>query len=133
MATPEFRTIHAEVNGGSVKVTRSQLALIIIILCLAVGATLYFVFRNWSRGGDSYNRAYMAIRVGDSRQAVVAAMGEPRAVTDCSYTPFSDKKLEAEFRSKCFQEYEYVELMARYTIAFDRNGAVIHKSMTVSP
>ena len=115
------------------KVTRNQLALIIITLCLAVGVTLYFVFKSWSRRSGSYERAYTAIRVGDSRQAVVAAMGEPQMVKNCSYTPFSDEKLEAEFRSKCFQEYEYVELMARYTIAFDRNGAVIHKSMAVSP
>ena len=81
----------------------------------------------------SYDRAYTAIRVGDSREAVVAVMGKPQSVTDCSYTPFADKKSEAEFLSKCFQEYEYVELMARYMIAFDRNGAVIHKSKAVSP
>jgi hypothetical protein len=82
---------------------------------------------------DRYDRAYAPIKVGDSRDAVVAAMGKPHAVTDCSYTAFSDKKMEAEFRSKCFQEYEYVELMARYTISFDRNGAVIFKSKAVSP
>ncbi len=115
------------------KVTSTKLALIIIILGLAVAAMLYFAFQSWSRRMGSYDRAYTAVKVGDSRETVVAAMGEPRAITNCSYTQFSDKKLEAEFRSKCFQEYEYVELMARYTISFDRNGAVIHKSMAVSP
>jgi hypothetical protein len=116
-----------------VKVTRSQLALIVITLALAGTATLYFVFKSWPRRMGSYDGAYTAIKVGDSREAVVTAMGEPQAVTDCSYTPFADKKLEAEFRSKCVQEYEYVEFMARYTISFDRNGAVIHKSKAVSP
>ena len=105
----------------------------IVTLGLAVAAMLYFVLRSWSLRTAAYERAYTAIRVGDSRDAVVAAMGEPQAVTDCSYNPFSDKKLEAEFRSKCFQQYEYVQLMARYTISFDGNGTVINKSTAVSP
>ena len=115
------------------KVTRAQIAVMIVTLGLAVAATLYFVFRSWSRRMGDYDRAYTAITVGDSREEVVAAMGEPQAVTDCSYTPFADKKLDAEFRSKCFQQYEYVELMARYTISFDRNGMVFNKSTAVSP
>lgn len=115
------------------KVTRVQLALITGILGLAVAAMLYFVFKSWWRSMGYYERAYAAIKVGDSRDTVVAAMGEPQAVRDCSNTPFSDKQLEAEFRSKCFQQYEYVELMARYTISFDQTGAIIHKSKVVSP
>jgi hypothetical protein len=109
------------------------MAAIIVTLVLVVAVTLYFVLRSWSRSRASYDHAYEGIKVGDSRDVVVAAMGKPQAMTDCSYTPFSDKKLENEFRSKCFQEYEYVELMARYTISFDRNGAVINKTKAVSP
>jgi hypothetical protein len=116
-----------------VKVTRGQWALTIITLGLALAAMLYFVFKIWPRKIDTYDRAYTAIRVGDSREEIVTAMGEPQTVTDCSNTPFSDKKLEAEYRSKCFQEYEYVELMARYKISFDQEGTVIHKSKAVSP
>jgi preprotein translocase subunit YajC len=116
-----------------VKVTKTQMAVMIVTLVLAVAAMLYFVFRSWSRRMGDYQRAYTAITVGDSREEVVAAMGEPQAVTDCSATPFADKKLEAEFRSKCFQQYEYVQLMARYTISFDGNGTVINKSKAVSP
>ena len=115
------------------KVTRAQLALIIITLGLAVAAALYLVFESWSRRRGSYDAAYTAIKVGDTREALVAVIGEPQTVTDCSNTPFSDKRLEAEYRSKCFQEYEYVELMARYKISFDRKGTVIHKSKAVSP
>ena len=115
------------------KVGRTQLVLIIITLALAIAAILYFVINSRARKMGSYDHAYTAIKVGDPREVVVAAMGEPRAVTDCSYASFSDKKLEAEFRAKCFQEYEYVEFMARYTISFDRNGAVIYKSKAVSP
>lgn len=114
-------------------VKRAQRALVIVLLGLAVAATLYFAFENWSRKIGSYDHAYTAINVGDSRDAVVATMGEPQAVRDCSYTPFSDKKLEAEYRSKCSQEYEYVELMARYIISFDGKGTVIHKSKGISP
>jgi hypothetical protein len=109
--------------------------LIVVILGLALATIMYLVFITRSRNQriERYRRAYAEIKVGDSREAVTAAMGEPQAVTDCSYTPFSDKKLEAEFRSKCFQKCEYVEFMVRYTISFDRNGAVIYKSKAVSP
>ena len=115
------------------RVGRAQLVLISITLVLAVTAILYFVFKSWSRRMASYDPAYEAITIGDSREAVVHTMGKPNAVTDCSNTPFPDEKSEAAFRSKCFQEYEYVEFMARYTISFDRNGAVIYKSKAVSP
>jgi hypothetical protein len=115
------------------KVTKAQLTLAIIILGLALAAMVYLVSRSWSRTMGSYDRPYTEIRVGESREPVVAMMGEPKSVTDCSHTPFSDKKLEAEYRSKCFQEYEYVEFLARYTISFDRNGLVIYKSKAVSP
>jgi len=47
------------------------------------------------------NLAYEGIKLGEPRDAVVAAMGPPHTVRACEYTPFSDRKLEAEFRAKC--------------------------------
>ena len=116
------------------RVKRTQ-KLIVVILALALGTIGYLVFLGWSRHQkiERFRRAYEAIKVGDSREAVVTEMGEPDAVTDCPEVPFSDKKKEAEFRSKCFQQYKYVRLMAVYTISFDRSGTVFNKSKIVSP
>lgn len=93
------------------------------------------VFLGWSRHQkiERLRRAYEAIKIGDTREAVVTEMGEPQSVTDCPGGAFSDKIKEAEFRSKCFQQYKYVRWMAVYTISFDRGGAVFNKSKAVSP
>jgi hypothetical protein len=106
--------------------------LVIIVLALAIAGIVY-VARYQSERIARFNRAYESIKVGDSRDAVVAAMGDPREVTDCPDTSFSNRKEEAEFRSKCFQQYKYVQWMAVYTISFDRNGTVFDKSQAVSP
>ena len=106
-----------------------------LILALAVAVVLYLFSTTWSQRqrNERFERGFAAIKTGDSRDAVVAAMGNPHAVEDCPFTPFSDKKMEAEFRSKCFQQYRYVLLMKVYTISFDRTGTVIYKSSVVSP
>lgn len=106
-----------------------------LILALVVAVILYSVSLEWSRRQRNarFERGYAAIQAGDSREAVVAAMGEPARVEDCPFTPFADPKMEAEFRAKCFQQYRYVVFMKVYTISFDRSGAVINKSSVVSP
>lgn len=101
---------------------------ILLISSLAVGVI-------WSRKekGERFNRAYEEIKVGDSRQVVVAALGEPSKITVCSYTPFNDPKKEAEFRAKCFQQFDYSSFMGRRSIYFDQSGLVIAKTSAVSP
>ena len=109
--------------------------LIVVILALAVATIMYLVFITRSRNEniERYRRAYAEIKVGDSRDAVVAAMGKPSQVTECPYTPFDDPKREAEFQSKCYQQYRYILMMREYIFSFDRNGALIGKSDAVSP
>lgn len=106
-----------------------------LILALVVAVILYLVSSTWSRRqrNERYERGFAAIKAGDSRDAVIAAMGQPHAVEDCPFTPFADKKLEAEFRSRCSQQYRYILFMKVYTISFDRTGTVIDKSDVVSP
>jgi hypothetical protein len=109
--------------------------LIIVILVLALATIMYLVFITRSRNQsiERYSRAYTEIKVGDSRDTVVAAMGKPSEITNCPYTPFNDPKQEAEFRAKCFQRYRYILLLREYTFSFDQNGAVIAKSSAISP
>ena len=114
---------------------KTALVLTIVLLALALGTSLCLIFISRSRNerAQAYLRAYEGIKVGDSRDAVVAAMGKPHQVTGCPYTSFDDPKRDAEFRSKCFQQYQYGFFMREYTISFDRNGTVINKSTAVSP
>ena len=106
-----------------------------LILVLAGAVTVYLFSFSWSQRQRTarLERGFAAIKTGDSRDAVYGAMGKPQSVADCPYTPFADPKMEAEFRSKCFQQFTYVVLMKVYTISFDQGGAVIHKSSVVSP
>lgn len=108
--------------------------LVILAITIGITAVLYLVFitRARKQGMEKFARAYEAIKIGDSRDAVVAALGEPNEVTKCP--PYAGApKMEEEFQSKCFQQYEYFSFMARRTIYFDRDGAVIGKSTAVSP
>jgi hypothetical protein len=117
-----------------VTVKRAQVV-IVVILALGLATILYMVVKTRSRSQriQRYRHAYNGIKVGDLRDAVVAAMGEPQKVTSCPYTPFADPKQEAEFRSRCFQQYRYEFFMREYTISLDRNGVVIGKGTAVSP
>lgn len=116
------------------RIKRAQ-AFIVVILALVLATIAYLVFITRSRNQriERFRRAYEEIKVGDSRDAVVVAMGDPDEITGCPDTPFADRKRQAEFRSKCFQQYQYGVLMREYTISFDRNGTVINKSTAVSP
>ena len=107
--------------------------LIVLVVFLAIGMLSFVVNRSRNQKIQRRNLAYEGIKVGDSRDAVVAAMGPPHTVKACEYTPFSDPKLEAEFRAKCVQQYEYVFFMRDYTVSFDSAGMVIEKSTAVSP
>ena len=116
------------------RLKKSQVVLVVIIaMVLATVVYLIFITRTRNERIERYLRAYEEIKVGYSRDAVVGAMGEPHEVTGCPYTPFNDPKREAEFRSKCFQQYRYIFFMRECTISFDRNGTVIGKSTAVSP
>jgi len=118
----------------SLRVKRAQV-IIVIILALALAAILYlaFIVRSRRQQLERYRGAYAGVKVGDSREAVVAAMGRPHEIIGCPYTPFADAKQEAEFRSNCFQQYRYTFFMREYTFSFDSNGAVIGKGTAVSP
>ena len=109
--------------------------LIVIVFGLVIATAVFLVLMSRSRNQriERYRRAYAEIKLGDSRDAVIGGLGKPDEVTGCPYTPFADPKEETEFRSKCFQQYRYVLLMREYKISFDRNGAVIGKSASVSP
>ena len=115
------------------RVKRATQLILVMILALTVAATVYPVLRTRRQKVERYRQAYGELTIGDSRDAVVALMGQPLRVTNCENSSFANPKERSEFRSKCFQEYEYVELMARYTFSFDRSGMLINKSEAVSP
>jgi hypothetical protein len=117
-----------------VKLTKTRRVIIPIVIAMGITATVYLVVITWARrqSSENFDRAYEAIKVGDSRDAVVAALGKPDEVTNCP-TYAGAPKMNAEFRTKCFQQYEYFSFMARRTIYFDQNGVVINKTIAVSP
>lgn len=59
--------------------------LLIVILALALAAVVYLGFRSRSQRIEKYHRAYEEIKVGDSRDVAVRAMGEPHEVRASRY------------------------------------------------
>ena len=84
----------------------------------------------WQRSArfERVKSAYDGIKVGDARETVTVAMGEPYTVGECKFAAVAHQKMEEELRSKCAQQYIFIVLRSVYTISFDRNGSVIAKS-----
>ena len=105
------------------------------ILAAAIAVVGYLALTSVShrRTVKKYEDSYSQIKVGDSKEIVVAVMGHPTKISECVYPWFPDKKREAEYRSNCKELYEYEFFPLSYTISFEKNGKVINKTRAVSP
>lgn len=114
--------------------SKNRIALV-AMLTVAVVVVTYFALTVVShrRTATKYERGYPQINVGDSRDVVVSLMGQPSRTTNCEYAAFPDRKLEADYRSKCKEQYRYEVLLKDYIISFDKEGKVIGKNSAVSP
>lgn len=113
-------------SAAKLEIDRWTIAILTAVV-LAIVVPALVIWRRSARL-ERVRRAYDSVKIGDSRDAVAVAMGEPYKATECGPAPSADRKVEEEFRSKCAQQYRFLVLRTVYTISFDRNGNVIAKS-----
>jgi hypothetical protein len=105
---------------------------VIIVLLLLSSPVLYAA--NEYRLKEKYERALARIRVGDSRQRVVALMGEPDEREWCYPLPTASDTPELKrFHERCVEQYRYSTFMKPYYISFDKDSRVSGKGYTISP
>lgn len=115
--------------------TSKRNLLVLGILTAAIVLVGYLALKSIShrRTVKKYEDSYSKIKVGDSKEIVVAVMGHPTKISECVFPWFPDEKREAEYRSNCKELYEYELFPVSYTISFGKNGKVINKTRAVSP
>ncbi|MEK6280592.1 MAG: hypothetical protein AABN95_09595 [Acidobacteriota bacterium] len=115
--------------------TSKRNLVVIGILAATIVSVSYFALTTVShrRTARKYEDGYSQIKVGDSKDLLLGAMGKPTRISECVYPWFADEKREAEYRSNCKELYEYELFPVSYTISLDKNGRVINKTRAVSP
>lgn len=82
------------------------------------------------------DNAYARIKIGDSRESVVALMGKPDRIESCdvgSKPKRNENMEEKRYREQCVEEYWYDTFLHPYGIAFDKQNSVLAKGYQVSP
>jgi len=84
--------------------------------------------------GRRYENGYAEVRVGDSQELVVAAMGKPDEIDMCRMvsSPW-DTEEDKRYQKQCAVQYWYNALMKPYVISFDKDMKVLAKGYQVSP
>jgi hypothetical protein len=103
---------------------------LVLVACLPL---LYFAGRHYLRDRRIV-RAQAQIQVGDSKQKVIALMGQPDRIEKCNdgdtwgLTPEQRK-----FKEQCTDTYVYDTFLRRDDVVFDKNASVLAKYVLVSP
>lgn len=106
-----------------------------IVAALILVVSAYLLLMQYLKG-RKYENGYAQIKVGDSRQSVVALMGKPDRIESCdvgSKSKPNENIEEKRYREQCVEEYWYDTFMHPYGIAFDKQNRVLAKGYQVSP
>jgi hypothetical protein len=98
------------------------------VAALVIGLLAVFLIRPSPR--ERYKRAYSTINIGDSKQSMITAFGQPSEITDCYSYQHTER--DETLRAKCVEEYWYKAALEEWVFVLDRNGVVIAKGHDVS-
>lgn len=99
----------------------------ILVAIAAVGLRAYFKSR-------THERAFAQIKVGDSKESVVAEMGKPDRVEICrTVSSSNDTAEDKKYQEQCVEQYWYNSFLKPYVISFDKENRVLSKGYQVSP
>jgi hypothetical protein len=106
---------------------------LIAVVLLVIGVPVLYAANDY-RLKKKYERALNQIQVGDSKQDIVALLGEPDGRYWCYPLPTDhDTPERKKFHEQCVDEYWYVTFLQPYIITFDKDGRVSGKGHMVSP
>ena len=107
---------------------KSASIVLAIILIVAIPVVHIMQQRLDSRTFDSINQ-------GDSKEDVVAALGQPDEIRRCPDTLYwgGDHKLLGPNSGQCVEEFYYSSMPGGWSVGFSSSGQAVHKYAYVSP
>jgi len=103
---------------------------VITYIALAVLAIVLLLIGAWIIRARKYERGYAQVGNGDSKQKIIASMGEPSKVEDCHYFMYSS--VDVRDKERCVEMYWYGLFPDEYIFVLDKDGLVIYKFHNVS-
>jgi hypothetical protein len=108
--------------------------LILIALFLVVCLPLLYFGGSYYLRDRKIVRAHAQIQVGDSKQTVIALMGQPSLIEKCNDGDMWGLTPEQRtFKEQCTDTYVYTGFLRRDDVVFDKNDSVLAKYVSVSP
>ena len=109
--------------------TTKSASIVIVVLLLAAIPVVHILQQK------SDSNACEAIQQGDSKEAVVAALGQPDEVRSCPDTLFwgGDHKQLGPNDGQCIEEFYYSSMPGGWSVGFSDEGQAVHKYAYVSP
>ena len=77
-----------------------------------------------------YERGYAQVGVGESKQKVVALLGDPSEIENCHY--FIHSGVNERDKERCVEMYWYRSFLEDWVFVFDKDGKVISKFYNIS-
>ena len=107
---------------------KSAYVVVIIFILAAIPVVNVLQQKNTSRAFD-------AIKLGDSKEKVIAALGRPDEVRSCPDTLYwgGDHKRLGPNNGQCTEEFYYSSLPGGWSVGFSATGQAVSKYAYVSP
>jgi len=109
--------------------TRKGVSIVIVVLLLVAIPVVHILQQK------SDSQAFDAIKQGDSKEEVVAVLGQPDEVRSCPDTLYwgGDHKRLGPNNGQCVEEYYYSSMPGGWSVGFGNAGQAVHKYAYVSP
>lgn len=107
--------------------------LLLLMAALILVVSAYLLLMMYLKG-RRYENGYAKVRVGDSQELVVAAMGKPDKIDVCrTVSSQSDTAEDKRYQEQCAIQYSYNTFLKPYIISFDKDMKVLAKGYQISP
>lgn len=104
-----------------------------IVAALILVVSAYLLAMQYLKG-RRYENGQGQIKVGDSKESVVAKMGKPDRVDICrTVSSPHDTAEDKKYQEQCVEQYWYNSFLKPYVISFDKERRVLAKGYQVSP
>lgn len=103
------------------------LLVVMLVVFTVAGFSIYLKNKRYERG-------FSSIKIGDSEESVLAAMGKPDKVDICRIvSSAADSAEDRRYQEQCAGQYSYNAFLKPYVISFDKNKRVLAKGYQISP
>lgn len=112
----------------------SKRVLIVTGLVLLVSLPLFYLAGSHYLRDRRIVQAHAQIQVGDSKQKVIALMGQPDRIEKCNdLDTWALTPEQRKYKEQCTDTYIYDTFLRRDDVVFDKNNIVMAKYVSMSP